>query len=191
MTTDLQICPEGTIVLTTDRLFLGCHFAQRWQFIRLGCGAQFISDIRASVVPQASGAVFELGCGGGLNQKFYDAGRVTSFTGMDPSAKGLDYARAEAVTALKRPHYGQLLRLAAALLHRPPFVGPRHGGMIEQSGVELDQRGNVAANVVDYRSSKPGLFACGDWCLAGRVEGAWLSGQQAAREILDSLRDPA
>ncbi|MBF7730543.1 NAD(P)/FAD-dependent oxidoreductase [Pseudomonas sp. N040] len=36
-----------------------------------------------------------------------------------------------------------------------------------------------------------GLFACGDWCLAGRVEGAWLSGQQAAREILDSLRDPA
>ena len=32
-----------------------------------------------------------------------------------------------------------------------------------------------------------GLFACGDWCLAGRVEGAWLSGRQAARAILASL----
>ena len=32
-----------------------------------------------------------------------------------------------------------------------------------------------------------GLFACGDWCLAGRVEGAWLSGQQAAREIIASI----
>lgn len=44
MTTDLQICPEGTIVLTTDRLFLGCHFAQRWQFIRLGCGAFYVRE---------------------------------------------------------------------------------------------------------------------------------------------------
>jgi predicted NAD/FAD-dependent oxidoreductase len=26
-----------------------------------------------------------------------------------------------------------------------------------------------------------GLYACGDWCLSGRVEGAWLSGQEAAR----------
>ena len=32
-----------------------------------------------------------------------------------------------------------------------------------------------------------GLYACGDWCLAGRVEGAWLSGQRAAQEILQSL----
>ncbi|GGK07458.1 NAD(P)/FAD-dependent oxidoreductase [Pseudomonas matsuisoli] len=32
-----------------------------------------------------------------------------------------------------------------------------------------------------------GLYACGDWCLAGRVEGAWLSGQDAARRLLDHL----
>jgi len=32
-----------------------------------------------------------------------------------------------------------------------------------------------------------GLFACGDWCLSGRVEGAWLSGQEAARKVLESL----
>lgn len=32
-----------------------------------------------------------------------------------------------------------------------------------------------------------GLYACGDWCLAGRVEGAWLSGQRAAGQILQTL----
>lgn len=35
-----------------------------------------------------------------------------------------------------------------------------------------------------------GLFACGDWCLAGRVEGAWLSGQEAARQIIESAKSP-
>ncbi|MDG9929826.1 MULTISPECIES: FAD-dependent oxidoreductase [unclassified Pseudomonas] len=30
-----------------------------------------------------------------------------------------------------------------------------------------------------------GLYVCGDWCLSGRVEGAWLSGQEAARRLLE------
>src|SRR3546814_18160283 len=42
------------------------------------------------------------------------------------------------------------------------FLGPRKAGMIEQSGVGLDPRGNVAANVVDYKSSVSGVFSCGD-----------------------------
>lgn len=33
-----------------------------------------------------------------------------------------------------------------------------------------------------------GLFVCGDWCLSGRVEGAWLSGQEAARRLIEHLR---
>jgi len=41
------------------------------------------------------------------------------------------------------------------------FVGPVRNGMIEQLGVELDQRGNVATNE-NYRSSVPGVFAAGD-----------------------------
>lgn len=32
-----------------------------------------------------------------------------------------------------------------------------------------------------------GIYACGDWCLSGRVEGAWLSGQEAARRLLEHL----
>lgn len=33
-----------------------------------------------------------------------------------------------------------------------------------------------------------GLYACGDWCLSGRVEGAWLSGQEAAKRLLEHLQ---
>lgn len=47
------------------------------------------------------------------------------------------------------------------------------------------------AHQQDFRTlSDPalGLFACGDWCLAGRVEGAWLSGQEAARQIIQSTK---
>ncbi|MFC3608216.1 NAD(P)/FAD-dependent oxidoreductase [Stutzerimonas tarimensis] len=32
-----------------------------------------------------------------------------------------------------------------------------------------------------------GIHACGDWCLSGRVEGAWLSGREAARRIIEHL----
>lgn len=32
---------------------------------------------------------------------------------------------------------------------------------------------------------KLGLYVCGDWCLGGRIENAWLSGRQAARSLLD------
>ena len=32
-----------------------------------------------------------------------------------------------------------------------------------------------------------GIYACGDWCSSGRVEGAWLSGQEAARRLLEHL----
>ncbi len=41
------------------------------------------------------------------------------------------------------------------------FTGPRTGGILEQLGVALDQRGNVAAKP-DYSTSVPGVFAAGD-----------------------------
>jgi glutamate synthase (NADPH/NADH) small chain len=40
------------------------------------------------------------------------------------------------------------------------FLGPVKNGMIEQLGVELDNRGNVATT--NYMSSVPGVFAAGD-----------------------------
>jgi glutamate synthase (NADPH/NADH) small chain len=41
------------------------------------------------------------------------------------------------------------------------FLGPVRGGMIEQLGVQLDNRGNVATDQ-NYMSSVPGIFAAGD-----------------------------
>jgi len=41
------------------------------------------------------------------------------------------------------------------------FLGPVRHGMIEQLGVALDARGNVAAGA-DYMTSVPGVFAAGD-----------------------------
>ena len=42
------------------------------------------------------------------------------------------------------------------------FLGPHRAALLEQAGVELDQRGNVAANTVEYKTSRDRLFAAGD-----------------------------
>lgn len=64
--------------------------------IRCACSSPAIMALREKVVPLASGRVFEIGCGGGINQRYYDPARVSGFSGMDPSPKGLEYTRAEA-----------------------------------------------------------------------------------------------
>lgn len=63
------------------------------RFIQCACSSPAIMKMREKVVPLARGKVFEIGCGGGINQQFYDPAQVSSFSGMDPSLKGLDYAR--------------------------------------------------------------------------------------------------
>ena len=69
------------------------------RLIKCACSSPAIMQLRQQVVPLASGAVFELGCGGGINQQFYDSARVTSYAGMDPSAKGREFARGAAQSA--------------------------------------------------------------------------------------------
>jgi ubiquinone/menaquinone biosynthesis C-methylase UbiE len=64
--------------------------------IKLACGMPAIMKLRSKVVPKASGDVFELGCGGGINQQFYNAAAIDSYAGIDPNAKLRDYATAEA-----------------------------------------------------------------------------------------------
>lgn len=63
------------------------------RLIKCACGLPGIAELRAGIVPRAQGQVFEIGCGGGLNQPFYDTARVSGFAGIDPSPKLLDYAR--------------------------------------------------------------------------------------------------
>ena len=68
------------------------------------------------------------------------------------------------------------------------FLGPRRPGMIEQSGVELDPRGNVRANTVDYRTSISKIFAAGDM-RRGQSLVVWAirEGRQCARAIDEFL----
>jgi glutamate synthase (NADPH/NADH) small chain len=63
------------------------------------------------------------------------------------------------------------------------FLGPVRGGMIEQLGVTLDPRGNVATNQ-DYMSSVPGVFAAGDM-RRGQSLVVWAisEGRKAARGV--------
>lgn len=66
------------------------------RLIKVACANEAVAERRAQVVPRAEGRVFEIGCGGGLNQAFYDREKVTGFAGIDPSGKLLDYARQQA-----------------------------------------------------------------------------------------------
>jgi glutamate synthase (NADPH/NADH) small chain len=68
------------------------------------------------------------------------------------------------------------------------FVGPRPEGFLEQAAVELDPRGNVKANVVDYRTSAPNIFSCGDM-RRGQSLVVWAirEGRQCARAVDEYL----
>ena len=68
------------------------------------------------------------------------------------------------------------------------FVGPRKQGLLEQAGVELDPRGNVKANVSEYRTSTENVFACGDM-RRGQSLVVWAirEGRQAARAVDEML----
>jgi glutamate synthase (NADPH/NADH) small chain len=67
------------------------------------------------------------------------------------------------------------------------FLGPVKNGMIDQLGVELDQRGNVKTGH-DYQSSTKGIFAAGDM-RRGQSLVVWAiaEGRKAARSIDEHL----
>ena len=71
------------------------------------------------------------------------------------------------------------------------FLGPVRNGMIEQLGVELDARGNVATDS-SYMSSVPGVFAAGDM-RRGQSLVVWAisEGRQAAAAVNYYLQSEA
>ncbi len=62
------------------------------RLIGCACSTGPVMKRRSFVVPLARGDVFELGCGGGINQQFYDADAITSYAGIDPHEALLDDA---------------------------------------------------------------------------------------------------
>ena len=71
------------------------------------------------------------------------------------------------------------------------FLGPVRNGMIEQLGVQLDNRGNVATDQ-NYMSSVPGVFAAGDM-RRGQSLVVWAisEGRKAAACVDSYLQSPA
>ena len=68
------------------------------------------------------------------------------------------------------------------------FVAPRKAGLVEQSAVALDPRGNVKANVIDYKTSVQKVFSCGDM-RRGQSLVVWAirEGRQCARAVDEFL----
>ncbi|MBL8630789.1 MAG: glutamate synthase subunit beta [Rhodospirillaceae bacterium] len=64
------------------------------------------------------------------------------------------------------------------------FVSPVHKGMLDQLGVKLDGRGNVAADTNKYQTSQARVFAAGDM-RRGQSLVVWAirEGRQAARAV--------
>ena len=115
-----------------------------------------------------------------------------------------------ATTAFTGDEHGKLKRLHGARVGPPPaftpiagteftmeadlvllamgFLGPVRNGMIEQLGVALDTRGNVATGA-DYRSSVPGVFSAGDM-RRGQSLVVWAisEGRRAAASVDAHLR---
>ncbi|MFL0356478.1 class I SAM-dependent methyltransferase [Erythrobacter sp. GH1-10] len=76
------------------RQWYDAHIMPR--LVTCACSQGQVMKRRSQLVPLARGDVFELGCGGGLNQQFYDVEAVQSFAGIDPHGGLLDEARAAA-----------------------------------------------------------------------------------------------
>jgi glutamate synthase (NADPH/NADH) small chain len=103
-------------------------------------------------------------------------------SGENGTVKNLHCVRLD--TAMK-PAPGSEFELRADLvLLAMGFMSPVHEGLLADLGVAFDQRGNVAANVSDYRSSIDKVFACGDM-RRGQSLVVWAirEGRQAARSI--------
>jgi glutamate synthase (NADPH) small chain len=68
------------------------------------------------------------------------------------------------------------------------FVHPVHEGMLKSLAVKLDARGNIEANVKDYKTSRDKLFAAGD-TRRGQSLVVWAirEGRQAARAVDEFL----
>ena len=109
--------------------------------------------------------------------------------GQNGQIEALECVRVEWVNGKMQEVPGSEFELKADLvLLAMGFVGPRSAGMVEQSGVELDPRGNVKADMLSYGTSQPDIFACGDM-RRGQSLVVWAirEGRQCARAVDLSL----
>jgi glutamate synthase (NADPH) small chain len=111
---------------------------------------------------------------------------TTHFSGEDGTVKALNCVRSDAkmqpIPGTEFPLKADLVLLAMG------FVSPVQEGMLASFGVKLDARGNVMANMQDYRTTVDKLFAAGDM-RRGQSLVVWAirEGRQAARSVDEFL----
>ena len=109
-----------------------------------------------------------------------------SFSGENGEVKKLHCVR---VDGKMQPIAGTEFELKADLvLLAMGFLGPVQEGMLASLGVKLDGRGNVEANMMNYKSSLPKVFSAGDM-RRGQSLVVWAirEGRQAARAVDEFL----
>jgi glutamate synthase (NADPH/NADH) small chain len=85
---------------------------------------------------------------------------TTKFEGVDGKVTKLHCVK---VDDKFKPLPGTEFALDAQLvLLAMGFVHPVHEGLLKTLAVDLDQRGNVRANLQDYKTSRPNVFSAGD-----------------------------
>jgi glutamate synthase (NADPH/NADH) small chain len=125
------------------------------------------------------GGVREFGM---LTKRFHGAdGRVRELETIGVRFQGSDAAgrpRLEEIPGTERRIRADLVLLAMG------FVGPIHAGLLTDLGLRRDARGNVAADLREFATSEPGVFAAGD-CRRGQSLVVWAlwEGREAARAI--------
>jgi glutamate synthase (NADPH/NADH) small chain len=105
-----------------------------------------------------------------------------SFEGTDGRVTALNCARADerfqSIPGTEFQLKADLVLLAMG------FLGPVQEGMVKDSGVALDKRGNVMADTVEYKTTREKLFSCGDM-RRGQSLVVWAirEGRQCARSV--------
>ncbi len=114
---------------------------------------------------------------------------TTSFSGSDGTVKELHFQEVGPPPAFEKIEGTEKTIPAELVLLAMGFLHTQHEGLVEQLGVELDQRGNIVDS--EYATTVPGVFAAGD-SRRGQSLVVWAiaEGRQAARacdEYLKSL----
>ncbi len=105
-----------------------------------------------------------------------------SFTGVDGRLTALNCIRVD--NSMKKIDNSDFEIKADLVLLAMGFVHPVHEGLVKNSGVELNDRGNVNANDFDYQTNKEKVFVAGDM-RRGQSLVVWAirEGRQAAHSV--------
>lgn len=105
-----------------------------------------------------------------------------SFIGVDGRLTALNCIRVD--NSMKKIDNSDFEIKADLVLLAMGFVHPIHEGLVKNSGVELNDRGNVNANDFDYQTNKEKVFVAGDM-RRGQSLVVWAirEGRQAAHSV--------